>query len=74
MNAAAFNSAFLAALSIQAQNQILDAIARHYGISREEAKDEILDEEAEMVLEYMVGAERAAASVLMQRVGFRAAA
>lgn len=58
------------ALTAKAENDILDCIARHYGITRQEAWKEVVCDEAEHLLEYLTGAERAAASVLMQKNGF----
>lgn len=50
-------------------NKILDNIAAHYGITRMEAMNEVLDDEAESLLDYVTGAERAATSLLMKRHG-----
>lgn len=52
-------------------NKILDNIANHYGITRMDAMNEVLDHEAESLLDYVTGAERAATSVLMQKYGLR---
>jgi hypothetical protein len=53
------------------RDEILTAIAAHYGVSSEEAFSEVTDSQAEPLLEYMVGPQRAATSALMQRHGFR---
>lgn len=50
-------------------NKILDNIAAHYGITRMEAMNEVLDDEAESLLDYVTGSERAATSLLMKRHG-----
>lgn len=63
------NAKFLHIIGERAKNDILDAVARHYGISRIEAREEVVDEEAESILEYLTGAERAAASLLAKRNG-----
>lgn len=48
-------------------NKILDNIAAHYGITRMEAMNEVLDDEAKSLLDYVTGAERTATSLLMKR-------
>jgi hypothetical protein len=53
------------------KNEILDNIANHYGITREEAFEEVTDTDAEHLLDYVTGATRSATSVLMQRYGLR---
>lgn len=50
-------------------NKILDKIAAHYGITRMEAMNEVMDDEAESLLDYVTGAERTATSLLMKRHG-----
>jgi len=67
MTNAQSNAVFLNKIGKSASNEILDSIGRHYGISRNEAFEEVTDDEAEMILEYMTGVERLAASVLAQR-------
>jgi hypothetical protein len=68
---ATVTKAFLAAIDTKAKNEILDAIAKRYNITREAAYDEVTDPEAEHLLDYMVAPYRAAASVLMQKHGFK---
>ena len=46
---------------------ILTNIANHYGITPDEAKDEVLDEEAENIMDYITGSTRAAISVIYQK-------
>lgn len=65
------NTAFLAAISAEARNSILAAIATNYGITITEALDEVTHDEAEHLLDYLTGATRAAASALMQKHGMR---
>lgn len=62
---------FLAAITGEACASIVQAIAKHYGITEAEAYDEVTDPEAEHLLDYLTGGTRAAASVLMQKHGFR---
>ena len=48
-------------------NAILDNVAAHYGITRDQARAEVTDAEAESLLDYVTGPARAAARVIMQR-------
>lgn len=64
-------AAFLAAIDAKTKNMILVNIANHYGITTEEAYEEVTDEEAEHLLDYVTGPERMATSALMQKHGFR---
>lgn len=50
-------------------NKILDNIASNYGITRMEAMNEVLDDAAESLLDYVTGAERTATSLIMKRHG-----
>lgn len=65
------NAQFLAVIDSEARAVILESIAQHYGISAQEAFDEVSDESAEHLLDYMVEPQRSAASVLMQAHGMR---
>ena len=71
MSNAEINEQFLAAVDAKSKDMILSAIAKHYGITPAEMYDELIDEDAENVLDYMTGAERSAAYVLYQRHGFK---
>ena len=53
----------------ETRNDILQAIAEHYDITTDEALAEITDDEAEHLLDYLIGPVRTAAYVLMQRHG-----
>jgi predicted nucleic acid-binding protein len=64
-------SQFLLIIPVQTKNEILDNIANHYGISRQDALSEVTDDEAEHLLDYVTGATRSATSALMQRHGLR---
>lgn len=70
MNNGNNNANFLAAITDQAKLMILQAIAKHYGVSVAEIFEEVTAEDSEHLLDYMTGAERLAASVLMQKHGF----
>lgn len=63
------NKQFLAVIDSQAKAVILESIAEHYGITPDEAFAEVVDAEAEHLLDYMVEPHRSAALVLMQRHG-----
>jgi hypothetical protein len=65
---AQITKAFLAAIDESAKAEILANVAGHYGISPEEAFQEVTDDEAEHLLDYVTGPLRAATHVLMQRV------
>jgi DNA-binding transcriptional ArsR family regulator len=58
---------FLAAIPAATKALILNNIAQHYGITSAAAYDEVTDDEAESLLDYVTGAERAATSLLMKR-------
>lgn len=58
---------FLSKIDQATKSEILCSIANHYGISEQEAFDEVVDDEAEHLLDYMTGNQRAAASLLMKR-------
>lgn len=62
-------SAFFAATDAKTKTEILAAIAAHYGISQSEALEEVTNEEAESLLDYLTGSIRAATSLLMKRHG-----
>lgn len=63
------NAQFLAVIDSQAKDVILESIAKHYGITPDEAFAEVVDAEAEHLLDYMQEPQRSAALVLMQRHG-----
>jgi hypothetical protein len=73
MSNATINRQFLAATDARTKSEVLEVIATHYGITPDEAFAEVTDAEAEHLLDYLVGAARAATSVLMQRHGLGAA-
>lgn len=59
--------AFLNSVDVKVKNEILKNIANHYGITTDEAYNEVTDEDAENLLDYVTGTERAATSVLFQK-------
>lgn len=66
-------TAFFAATDAKTKTAILAAIAKHYGISESEALEEVTDEEAEHLLDYLTGSIRTATSLLMKRHNLQAA-
>lgn len=64
---AQINRSFLTATDAKTKSVILANIAQHYGITQSEAYDEVTDSEADHLLDYVTGPQRAATSVLMQR-------
>jgi len=69
MTNAQTNKAFLNATDAKTRAMILANIANNYGITSADAFEEVTDDEAEHLLDYVTGAERAATSVLMQLHG-----
>jgi len=65
------NKTFLDKTDERTRNQILDSIASHYGITKQEAYDEVTATDAEHLLEYLTGSVRSAVSVLMQKMGLK---
>ena len=63
------NRDFFAAIDDKTKSEVLEAIAKHYGISQQEALEEAVDGEAEYLLDYLTEPTRSAVSVLMQRHG-----
>lgn len=68
MNAAK-TERFLSRVDAATKSAILSNIAKHYGITPNEAYEEITSEDAEHLLDYVTGPERSAASLLMKRHG-----
>lgn len=60
---------FFAATDAKTKAAVLDNIASHYGITPAEAEEEVTDDEAESLLDYVTGPVRAATHVLMKRHG-----
>ena len=67
MNNAQINAKFLAATDAATKAAVLANIAKNYGITSAEAYAEVTDDEAEHLLDYVTGPERAATSLLMKR-------
>ena len=69
----AINKSFLSVVDAKTSDEVLSAVAKHYGITKEEALEEVTHEDAEHLLDYLTGPVRTAASVLMQRHGLASA-
>jgi hypothetical protein len=67
MKNATLTSLFLNSTDLKVKNEILTNIANHYGISIEQAYEEVTDEDAESLLDYLTGSIRSSVSVLIQR-------
>jgi hypothetical protein len=65
---ALLTKSFFAKIEAATKNEILSAIAAHYGITKEEALAEVTDPEAEHLLDYLTGNIRTATSLLMRRI------
>ena len=64
-------SKLFAVIDAKSRAAILGNIAAHYGITAEAALDEVTDDAAEHLLDYVTGPARSATSALMQRHGLR---
>jgi DNA-binding transcriptional ArsR family regulator len=60
---------FLAAIPAETKAAILGNIAKHYGITESLAYREVIDPDAEHLLDYVTGPQRAATHALMLRHG-----
>lgn len=58
MSNAQINATFLKTIARADKDYVLSNIAKHYGCTREEALAEVLDDDAEHLLDYMVGPAR----------------
>ncbi len=67
MNNGSITNAFLGAIDKMTKNVILGNIARNYGISPEAAHLEVTGPDAEILLDYVTGPERAATSLMLKR-------
>jgi len=67
MNASQITARFFAITDAATKSSILACVANQYGISQAEAEAEVLDSEAESLLDYLTGPVRAATSLLMKR-------
>ncbi len=70
MTNAQTNRAFLTTTDRATRADIIGTIAAHYGCTAEAALEEVTQDEAEHLLDYLTGSTRSAVHVLMQRRGF----
>ena len=73
MTNAKINQVFLDAADSKTNGEILESIAKAYGISAQEALTEVVGDEAEHLLDYLAEPLRSAVSVLMQRLAIATA-
>jgi len=57
------NEMFLEVLDTKTCNAVIENIAAHYGISVNDAIDEVIDDEAESIMDYLTGSVRTATSL-----------
>ena len=62
-----FTIAFLNSLDRKTKNEILSNIANYYGITIDEAYDEVTDVEAENIMDYITGSIRGAVSLFYNK-------
>lgn len=67
MNNAQINIEFLKSLDLKIKNQILSNIANHYGISNDDAYNEIVDPDAESIMDYVTGPIRSTVSLFFNK-------
>jgi hypothetical protein len=60
------NILFLDSLDGRIVNQIMSNIANHYGITYQEALYEVMDEEAESIMDYITGSLRSTVSLFFK--------
>jgi len=72
MTNAQINLKFFTLCGSSTRHEILTAIANHYGITTQQAYMEVIDDEAEHLLDYLTGSVRTAAHLLMRRCGLSA--
>ncbi len=65
------NAQFLAVISSDTKAAILESIAVHHEMTTDQAYDDVVDVQAEHLLDYMVEPLRTATSLLMLRHGMR---
>ena len=70
MTNSAINQQFLAGIDAKISDEIVSAIASHYGITKVEALAQVTQDEAEHLLDYLNGHIRHVTSLLMRQQGF----
>ena len=72
MTNAQINKTFLEVTDGKTRFEILKAIAKHYGITADQAFKEVIDADAEHLLDYLTEPIRSSARIVMKRHGFSA--
>jgi hypothetical protein len=67
------NEAFLWTLDGETYQAIVGSMAKHYGITIDQATDELIGDEAESILDYLQGDIRKACSAMLQMWKMKAA-
>ena len=67
INNGKINELFLSTLDGKTYQEIVGSMANHYGITIDQATDELIDEDAENILEYLQGGVRRGCSALFQK-------
>ena len=68
------NTAFLNSIDLKVKNEILSNVANHYGISNQEAYEELIDEDAECIMDYVTGNIRSTVSLFFNKFKLQNAA
>jgi len=68
MSNAQTNITFLSRISSAMKADVLSNIANHYGITNEQAEEEVIDGEAENIMEYITGPQRSAIHLIYKKV------
>jgi hypothetical protein len=63
--------AFLNSLDSKTKNSILSNIANHYGITENQAYEEVIDEDAESIMDYITGSIRTTVSLFFNQFKLR---
>jgi hypothetical protein len=69
MTNATITKEFLSTTDAETQASVINAIAKHYGCSQDEAFAEITDKDAEHLLDYLTEPVRSAIHLIMKRHG-----
>jgi hypothetical protein len=67
LNNGKINEAFLSTLDGKIYKEIVGSMAKHYGITIDQATDELIHDESENILEYLQGGIRSGCSALFQK-------
>jgi hypothetical protein len=62
------NKTFLNTISLIMKETVLSNVAKHYGITNSEAFDELIDEDAENIMDYLTGNQRQVIHVIYNQI------